>query len=269
MDHPAAARTLPDVIATQVRRQQHRPLLTMYDDLTGARTELSYTTADNWANKTANLLVQEFALAPGDRVALDVDGHWTTVVLTLACWKIGAAPQPDGHGPAALVCCHERRAADHPRGRLLVVGDGMRAEPVGAVAPRDDLVLLGEDVHAFADDYDDAVDPAAPAIVSDAATLRQRDVVARAIAWRARLGDRPRVALAAPLDRADVLDVLAGVVLAGGSMVAERPVRLPPRWQRLASERVTVVAGPGDALGVVPDGISAVDLDAADEPAQP
>ncbi len=266
MDHVTAGSTLPEVIAAQVRRLQHRPLLTMYDDVTGARTELSYATADNWANKTANLLVEEFALAAGDHVAFDVDGHWSAVVLAMACWKIGAAPQPDGtRRPAALVCCHEGRVRDHPSGPLLVVGDGIRAEPVGDVDHRDGLVLLGEDVHAFADDYDGpAGDPAAPAIVSDAVTLPQRDVVARVDARRDALGERPRVAVAGPIDRVDALLGLAGVLLAGGSVVAERPGGVPPRWERLASEHITAVAGPASALVGAPDGVTAIDLGGAD-----
>lgn len=269
MDHPVPGPTMPDIIAAQVRKRQHRPLLTMYDDMTGTRTELSYATADNWANKTANLLVEEFALSPGDQVAIDLDGHWTGVVLALACWKIGAALQPNtaAPSPVAVVCCHERRAGRHPNGPLLVVGDGLRAEPIGAVDHREGLVLLGEDVHAYADDYDGpAVEPDAPAIATSTATLQHRDVLARAIAWSETLGERPRVAVAVPIDHVAGLALLAGTIVAGGSVVAERPAARPPRWERLASERVTAVAGPLDTLVDPPHQFTVVALDAADEP---
>jgi hypothetical protein len=226
---PATATTLADLIGWQVQREQHRPLLTVYDDVTGGRTELSYATADNWASKTANLLAEEFDLAPAASLALDVDGHWTTAVLVLACWKLGAAVHVSAAAPAsALVCRHESRIGGETPGPTLIVGDGLRAEPTGDVPTGEHVVLLGEDVHAFADDYDD------PAV--DAAT--------------------PALGLATRLDRTEALGLFAGVIAASGSIVVHRP---PPedlpvgRWR---TERVTVVVGdagtadPGDTTGM-------------------
>ena len=162
--------TLHELIAARTRSQGHRPLLTAYDDRTGGRTELSYATADNWAAKTAHLLHDDLGVRPGGSVELDVDGHWTAAVLALACWKLGAAvaPRADGaHG--GVICCHDARLDDRPGGPLLVVGDGLRAEPLGLLPARDDLVVLGDDVHAFADDYDDPqVGSDAPAIATAA-----------------------------------------------------------------------------------------------------
>ena len=152
-----------------------------------------------------------------------------------------------------------------------MVGDGLRGEPVGAVDPRDDLVLLGEDVHAFADDYDDpAVTAASPAIVSPGAVLDQADVLSRAAVWRGMLSDGVRVALAAPLDAGGSLTLLAGVMVAGGSVVAGRPPPTSPPWDRWTSERVTAVVGPAERLvGLsdgVPDGIDVVDWELAARP---
>lgn len=255
---PATATTLADLIGWQVQREQHRPLLTVYDDVTGGRTELSYATADNWASKTANLLAEEFDLAPAASLALDVDGHWTTAVLVLACWKLGAAVHVSAAAPAsALVCRHESRIGGETPGPTLIVGDGLRAEPTGDVPTGEHVVLLGEDVHAFADDYDDpAVDAATPALVTPSTTLDQAAMVADAAQWRAILGDGARVGLAARLDRTEALGLFAGVIAASGSVVVHRP---PPedlpvgRWR---TERVTVVVGdagtadPGDTTGM-------------------
>ncbi|MGY2061148.1 TIGR03089 family protein, partial [Nocardia gipuzkoensis] len=46
------------------------PRITFYDDATGARIELSAVTLANWAAKTANMIRDEFGLAPGARVAV-------------------------------------------------------------------------------------------------------------------------------------------------------------------------------------------------------
>lgn len=263
--------TLPMMIAEQSRRQGDQPLMTMYDHLTGARTELSYATADNWASKTANLLVEEFDLSAGATVALDLTGHWTTVALALACWKVGAAVRCDDvPADAAVVCCHESRIDAHPRGGLVVAGDGLRAEPVGAPITRDGVLLLGEDVHAFADDYDDPdVTAAEPAIVSRTHTRSQADVLARATDWRERLGDdAPRVAVATGIDHAGVLELLAGVMLAGGSVVAERPAPTTAPWQRWTPERVTAVVGDPDVARGAPDAVTMLDLDGGTHPRQ-
>lgn len=265
MDHSPTT-TLADVIRTETRERQDRPLLTVYDDTVGARTELSYATADNWAAKSANLLVEVLDLGPGTVVALDLDGHWTAGVLTLACWKAGiAVTGHDAATTADVVCCHSSRLAAHPSGPLLVVGDGLRAEPLEPIAPRGDIVLLGEDVHAFADDHDGPeVRATTPALVTATATLDHAAVLERAAAWRDAVGGGARVGLAGALDRVVGQLLLAGVVTAGGSVVADRPVPDRPRWQRWATERVTVAAGAPAALADAPAGVATIALEAMD-----
>jgi uncharacterized protein (TIGR03089 family) len=62
-----------------------RPRLTFYDDATGERIELSATTINNWACKTANLITLECGLAPGSRIRLQLPRHWLLAVWVLAC----------------------------------------------------------------------------------------------------------------------------------------------------------------------------------------
>jgi uncharacterized protein (TIGR03089 family) len=245
--------TLADVLTDRTRTLGHRPFVTWYDDVAGARTELSYATADNWAGKAANLLVEELDVAPAAVVRFDLDGHWAATVLALACWKAGAAVTSDAPGDATVVCCHESRVDDHPTGPLVVVGDGLRTEPTGDGAPRDGLVLLGEEVHAFGDDYDDPdVSPASPALLVGDAPLDHAAVIARADRWREALGPGPRVGLGVPVDDGDALVVLAGVLAAGGSVVAAR-CAAGSRGDRWATEKVTVaVTADGTPTGVLP-----------------
>lgn len=254
--------TLVDLVRTSTLDRQHRPLLTVYDDTVGTRTELSYATADNWASKTANLLIEELDLRPGAVVALDVDGHWTAAVLTLACWKAGMAVtgQVAGRG-ADLVCCHAARLHAHPGGPVLVVGDGLRAEPLDPVAERDGMVLLGEDVHAYADDHDGAdVRPATPAVLTATGALDHAALLEHARRWRRVIDDGARVGVVGALDDVQVQLLLAGVVAAGGSLCTVRPVPRASPWDRWTSERVTVAVGPHDAVADAPDGMDVVDL---------
>lgn len=80
------------------------PLVTFYDDATGERTELSATTLSNWVAKTANLLVDSCGLAPGDRAALRLPGHWQSAAVLLGCWSAGLVIDRPGPGedPAAV-----------------------------------------------------------------------------------------------------------------------------------------------------------------------
>ncbi|WP_406037810.1 TIGR03089 family protein [Micromonospora sp. NBC_00898] len=77
------ARVFADAIATDPTR----PVLTWYDDATGERTELSGATLANWVAKTANLLVDEVALAPGDTAGVLLPPHWQTAAVLLGCWS--------------------------------------------------------------------------------------------------------------------------------------------------------------------------------------
>ena len=77
-----------------------RPLVTHYDDAAGTRVELSATTLRNWAAKTANWLVEEHDVEPGDRVAVLLPAHWQTAGVLLGAWWCGADVVTDPAGAA-------------------------------------------------------------------------------------------------------------------------------------------------------------------------
>lgn len=56
-------------------RNASQPLLTYYAS-DGGRTELSGATLANWQAKTANLLMTNYDVGPGSRVALCLPNHW-------------------------------------------------------------------------------------------------------------------------------------------------------------------------------------------------
>lgn len=110
-------RCFPDLLTDLLRRDGSRPLVTAYDDATGARTELSVSTYANWVAKTANLLVDELGLEPGDAVLLDLPTHWLTTVFLGGAWAAGLAVthgrQPGGDSEVGAVVCGPDDPARH------------------------------------------------------------------------------------------------------------------------------------------------------------
>ena len=95
------ARTPADLLRAALAADPTRPLLTFYDDATGERVELSVATFANWVAKTANLLQDDLAAQPGDRVALLLPAHWQTAAWLLACFSTGVVVEPGGDPAAA------------------------------------------------------------------------------------------------------------------------------------------------------------------------
>src|SRR5437660_6789212 len=101
--------TADRLLADALRNDPSGPFLTFYDDATGERVELSLTSLENWVAKTANLLVDELDLEPGETVVVDLPPHWQAAVIRLAVAVAGGlvgsagrvaffaegAPEPD------------------------------------------------------------------------------------------------------------------------------------------------------------------------------
>lgn len=283
-DAIAAARTLPDapplpaphaaaLLDTGAVRRGQAPLLTFYDDATGERTELSWATFENWVAKTANLLVDELEVRRGDRVATVLGSSWTTAVVTVACWRVGAALVPvDADGPLAevrallaaaaprVVFCREDLLDDLPdlvpdtAAEVVAVGTGMAGRAttdVGSALP------YAEEVLAFGDHVDAPAPSAADTALlvwsgeaGGLARLSHEAVVAGAAAVAAwGLRDRDRVLLSRPLQAVDGLVTgLAAVLAARGSLVLTRAMPAEALMGRVDDERVTVAVPRAAAL---------------------
>jgi uncharacterized protein (TIGR03089 family) len=250
--------TPADLLAATLRRAPAAPLLTAYDDAREERVELSATTFGNWVAKSANLLQDEFDVAPGSTVAVSLPVHWQTAAVLLAVWSCGAAvldtaAEDDGRLAGAdvvLADVHRLPALEEALGDDGPPLLGLSLHPMG-LGLRDytgsarDFAI---EVRAGADVFVpwQPVDPAATGLVAGGLELTLGGLVATAQELAAQLGitaeDRVLVDEAAATQAGPVAWLLAPLA-AGASVVlcrAARPDRLP---QRAEQERVTATLG--------------------------
>ncbi|WP_181765838.1 TIGR03089 family protein [Streptomyces albidus (ex Kaewkla and Franco 2022)] len=163
----APPRTAAELLASALAQDAGRPLVTYYDDATGERVELSVATFSNWVAKTANLLQDDLAAEPGDRLALLLPAHWQTAVWLLACSSTGVVADVQGDpaaaslvvsGPdtleAARACSGERIAL-----ALRPLGARFPQTPEGFADYAAEVPGQGDQFMAYA-----PVDPDAPAL---------------------------------------------------------------------------------------------------------
>ena len=83
------------------------PRLTVYDEDRGTRMEFSAQTLDNWASKVANMLEEEFDLAAGDTVLIDLAPSWQSAVIALGAYNAGVKPEfaVEGEAGASASTC--------------------------------------------------------------------------------------------------------------------------------------------------------------------
>lgn len=91
------------MLAPLLRTDPAGPRLTVYDESRGTRMEFSAQTLDNWANKVANLLVEEFEADAETRVGIDVGASWQSAVIALGAYNAGLSPLFDATGLAPTV----------------------------------------------------------------------------------------------------------------------------------------------------------------------
>ncbi|AHH21109.1 putative ATP-dependent ligase [Nocardia nova SH22a] len=232
--------TLTDALLGPIlAREPAAPRITHYDDSTGARIELSALTLANWAAKTANMIRDEFGLAPGARVAVLLPAHWQTAAVLLGCWWAGTEVvlRPDADAELALAWAprldETADIAEVAALSLDAMGGPVRDLPPG-------VTDFATSVRGHGDQFRPA--GAGPALDGDdvAKTL----AAARGSAERQGFGPADRVLSTTGWDTpTELIDGLLAVYAAGASLVqvtAADPAKLP---QRIESERVTIQRG--------------------------
>jgi uncharacterized protein (TIGR03089 family) len=219
------AGTIPEVFASAVLRDGASPFLTYYDDASGERIELSALTTANWVAKTANLLVDEYDLEPGETVAIGLPPHWLGVVWALSTWSAGAEVTT-GTGDLAITGPDfgVRGARETIASALLPLGGRFR-EPVP-----EGIHDYGAEVYNHPDVFV-PFDPPAPTSPAYDGTSH-----ADLIRTAEPIGDRILVTtdLVAPAG----VGVLVGVISGGGSIVLCRNLDEAKLQRRIADEKV-------------------------------
>lgn len=191
-----------------------QPLITHYDDAAGTRVELSVATMRNWAAKTANWLVDELDVTPGDRVAVLLPAHWQTAAVLLGAWWCGAEVVTSGPSSVAFVPPGGTATAASVTAvaSLDPMGRDLRGDvPPGAVDYIGDARLFGDDYLALTPVPGDT-------LCFMGSTVDQ--VVAAATTRAADLGLTGRSRVLSTLDwPAGVMDGLVTVLAAGASLV--------------------------------------------------
>lgn len=150
-----------------LRSDSAKPRITTYDDTDGPsrgeRIELSARVLGNWVSKAANALQDEFDIAPGSTVRLDLPPHWRTAYWALATWSVGATLSLDADSdatPDLLVTTDPDSAAASGSPAVLVTLAGLArsaATPVpdGVMDEAKELSTHGDQFAAY-DEPDDS-----------------------------------------------------------------------------------------------------------------
>lgn len=209
------------------------PRLTWYAP-GGERVELSGRVLDNWAAKTANLLVEELDAEPGTRFRLDLPAHWKSAVIALAGWQAGGV-LVDGDADIVFSAGPDERPSTQGVAHVVVALGALDLAYRGELAPGDvDYAAL---VRQFADSFEPFEPPSAD---DDAAHLGGESFTQRGLLGQ--LADSyesgARVLVDAGRPMRDVLAALLGAWAADGSVVLRHhDVADTPQLRQ--SERIT------------------------------
>ena len=105
------------IMAPLVASQPSSPRLTVYDETAGTRMDFSALTLDNWAAKIANMLDEDFELAPDAAVVIDLPVSWQAAVIALGTFNSSRTPLFDAplnalNAAPDVVFTHAERAGE-------------------------------------------------------------------------------------------------------------------------------------------------------------
>lgn len=203
------------------------PRLTWYGP-DGERIELSGKVLDNWVAKTANFLTEEFDVAAGSPIAVQLPAHWKSLCITLAGLASGATVQFIGDSAPGLT----KRIADSASVWIAADSEALkraaeRTDTVAVALPAlamawpselpDEVRDYAAEVRMFADAFVrfDDPDPDDIAMLDGDHSVRYAELSGLADGWEA----DSRVALLASDGLARVSRSALGIWLAGGSVV--------------------------------------------------
>lgn len=233
--------TPAEVLAAMLGSDPGRPRVTFYEDTpgptNGERIELSAKVLANWVSKAANALQEEWDLAPGSRVRLDLPPHWRSLYWALAVWSVGATVVLDDAEADLVVTADPQRATPAPTPSVLVTLAGLARGAAVSVPPG--VMDEAKELATYADQFSpwDEPDTGDLAVTGEGADAAYVSVVPQ------RSWDEGCRVHTADDDLAGVLATALAAWAVDGSLVLSRgPEPEGGRAARLASEAVTVEA---------------------------
>ncbi|NMM84152.1 TIGR03089 family protein [Rhodococcus sp. SRB_17] len=211
------------------------PRITYYDDANGERIELSANTLMNWAAKTANMVVDEFSLDPGAKVAVLLPAHWQSVAVLLGVWWAGCEVvlSPDSNAELAFVT--EDRlddVADVPEVAALSLdafGKGLSDLPIGVADYATSIRVHGDQFRS-----------AGAGSALEGRTVAETLLAAQESAIARELTSADRVLSSQAWDSAqELIDGLLAVFAAGASLVQVAHPDAEATARRVGTEKVT------------------------------
>lgn len=253
MDNPMQA------LFSQLRTTQASSPALVWYGADAERVELSGRVLENWAAKTANLLVEELDAAPGTALRLHLPVHWKALVLILGAWAAGSpveAGLPDGgpnaadRGTAAEAGVEVFATASAQREDLDAAAGVPMAVALGALQMRWDQDLpagavdYAAEVRSFADSFDDfgTPSPEQPALSTPQGALPWSAVEAGPGLDGAAGDGTPVVLVQAEAGLLPAVEAALAAWQAGGTVVLTGDGRTPDE-ALLAAERVTTRCG--------------------------
>lgn len=150
------------VLQQMLRSDSAKPRITTYDDTDGPtrgeRIELSARVLGNWVSKAANALQDEFDIAPGSVVRLDLPPHWRTAYWALATWSVGGAVSLDDGACNLLVTTDPEAATASISPAVLVTLAGLARS--AAVPVPEGVMDEARELSTHADQFAPWEDPA-------------------------------------------------------------------------------------------------------------
>lgn len=219
-----------------------RPLITHYDDATGARVELSRATTANWAAKTANWLVDEIDLEPGMPVAVLLPAHWQTAGILLGAWWCGAHVTADASGAeVAFVPASDTGAGS---GAHTVAAVSLDALGMSARDLPEGVVDYASTVRIHGDDFTPLLPVAGSTPALENSTVDDLVTISRDRAAELGIGKEDRVLSTLDWDLGSgVIDGFLAVLAAQASLVQCTNVDRNALPGRREAERTTVELG--------------------------
>lgn len=272
-DYQVPETTIGSLLSERVQARPNKIFLIHYDSQ-HQREEWSYTRFQQGVHQAAHFLYHELGIRKGDRVATLCHNHSETVMITFACWVIGAAVAPQnlaeddrriayilGHSEAVVCLVHQDYL---DRAETIIHG----TEPgLGAANIRQIVQVGGHATPAYVHfNTRIKVQPSALFIPTDSPTredeallvytsgttgapkgvvLTQYNLMADAqgIAQWQGITSEQRLMCVVPLHHVNGLVMMMMTPLyAGASVVLNRAFSTSTFWQRICAEQVQVVA---------------------------